>query len=95
MWSTARKTAAQLLEAVTGIFLGVVAAATLQIALDHPSAARELPRLADHPCPVGGQHAPYLNGDIVTIAGTNYVCNGFDGSWRHVPAGAERRTRGS
>ena len=90
-----RKTGFQLLEAFTGIFLGVLAAATLQIALHHPSAARELPRLADHPCRAGTQHAPYLHGEVVTISGTAYMCNGFDGSWRHVPAGADRRMHGA
>lgn len=87
-----RKAALQLFEAFTGIFLGVLAAVTLQLALHHPSIAQELPRLADHPCRAGSQHAPYLHGEVVTIAGTTYMCNGFDGSWRHVAAGAQHHT---
>ena len=81
-----RKAALQLFEAFTGIFLGMLAAGTLQVALHHPSVAQELPRLADHPCRAGTQHAPYLHGEVVRIAGTSYRCNGFDGSWRHLAA---------
>jgi hypothetical protein len=86
-----RKAGLQLLEAFMGIFLGMIAASTLQLALHRPLAAHELPRLADHPCRAGTQHPPYLHGEVVTLDGTAYVCNGFNGNWRHLPAGAERR----
>ena len=86
-----RKTGLRLLEAFMGIFLGMIAASMLRLALHHPSVAQDVPRLADHPCRAGTQQPPYLHGDVLTLAGTAYVCNGFDGSWRHAPAGAERR----
>jgi hypothetical protein len=88
-----RKAGLQLLEAFMGIFLGMIAASTLQLALHKPLAAQELPRLADHPCRAGTQQPPYLHGDVVTLGGTAYVCNGFDGSWRRRPSSAERRMR--
>jgi hypothetical protein len=87
-----RKATLDLLEALTGLAIGLAATLVLLQALHQPLAARELARRPDHACRAGPR-APYLDREIVVLQGVAYVCDGYSGNWRRLSAQAQQQLR--